>query len=117
VATSADGGHVTVSISHTGTGIPDDVLPMIFDPFFTTKDIGKGTGQGLVRAVVQEGHGGTLLVASEFGSGSTFTIRLPIAGEPQPDRRPLSRRVRSSSSGAAGCSSARASSCGPRSGR
>ncbi|MCU1607677.1 MAG: domain S-box-containing protein [Modestobacter sp.] len=86
VATSAEGGHVTVSISDTGTGIPDDVLPMIFDPFFTTKDVGKGKGQGLalVRAVVQEGHGGTLLVASEPGAGSTFTVRLPIAGEPQP---------------------------------
>jgi signal transduction histidine kinase len=82
VVTSLDGGHVTVSICDTGAGIPDDVLPKIFDPFFTTKSLGKGLGQGLtfVRAVVQEGHGGSLLVDSEPGSGSTFTIRLPVAG-------------------------------------
>jgi PAS domain S-box-containing protein len=87
VATSVDGDHVTASISDTGAGIPEDVLPKIFDPFFTTKGVGRGTGQGLAlaRAVVQEGHGGTLLVASRPGSGSTFTIRLPITGLPQPE--------------------------------
>jgi signal transduction histidine kinase len=47
------------------------VLPKIFDPFFTTTSVGKGTRQGLplVRAIVQEGHGGILLVDSESGSG------------------------------------------------
>jgi signal transduction histidine kinase len=87
VATSVDGDHVTASISDTGAGIPEDVLPKIFDPFFTTKGVGRGTGQGLAlaRAVVQEGHGGTLLVTSRPGSGSTFTIRLPITGLPQPE--------------------------------
>jgi PAS domain S-box-containing protein len=86
VATSVDGAHVTVSISDTGSGIPEDVLPKIFDPFFTTKAVGRGSGQGLalVRAIVQEGHGGTVVAASRPGSGSTFTIRLPISGVPQP---------------------------------
>ena len=86
VATSVDGEHVTVSISDTGAGIPEDVLPKIFDPFCTTKEVGRGSGQGLalVRAIVQEGHGGTVVAASRPGSGSTFTIRLPIAGVPQP---------------------------------
>jgi PAS domain S-box-containing protein len=86
VATSVDGDHVTVSISDTGPGMPEDVLPKIFDPFFTTKQVGRGSGQGLalVRAIVQEGHGGTVVVASRPGSGSTFTIRLPIAGVPKP---------------------------------
>jgi PAS domain S-box-containing protein len=85
-ATSVDGEYVTVSISDTGTGIPEGVLPKIFDPFFTTKEVGRGSGQGLalVRAIVQEGHGGTVVAASRAGSGSTFTIRLPIAGVPQP---------------------------------
>jgi PAS domain S-box-containing protein len=86
VVTSVDDEHVTVSISDTGTGMAEDVLPKIFDPFFTTKEVGKGTGQGLalVRAIVQEGHGGTVAATSRLGSGSTFTIRLPIAGMPQP---------------------------------
>jgi PAS domain S-box-containing protein len=87
IVTSMDGDHVTVSISDTGAGIPEDVLPKIFDPFFTTKSVGRGTGQGLAltRAVVHEGHGGTLLVDSHQGSGSTFTIRLPISGPPRPE--------------------------------
>jgi PAS domain S-box-containing protein len=85
VVTSVDGDHVTVSISDTGAGIPEDVLPKIFDPFFTTQSVGRGTGQGLAlaRAVVREGHGGTLLVDSQPGSGSTFTIRLPVTGPPR----------------------------------
>jgi signal transduction histidine kinase len=86
VTTSVDGEHAIVSISDTGTGMPEDVLAKIFDPFFTTKEVGRGSGQGLalVRAIVQEGHGGTVVVASRPGSGSTFTLRLPIAGLSQP---------------------------------
>jgi PAS domain S-box-containing protein len=84
VATALDGDHVTVAISDTGGGIPDDVRSKIFDPFFTTKDVGKGSGQGLplVHAVVHEGHGGTLTVDSVVGSGTTFTMRLPLDGKP-----------------------------------
>jgi two-component system NtrC family sensor kinase len=87
VATSVDGDHATVSITDTGAGIPESVLPKIFDPFFTTKSVGRGTGQGLTlaRAVVREGHGGTLLVDSRPGAGSTFTVRLPIRGLRQPE--------------------------------
>jgi PAS domain S-box-containing protein len=84
VTTAVDGSDVLVRISDTGTGIPDDVLPKIFDPFFTTKGVGRGTGQGLplARAVIENGHGGTLTVDSRPGDGTTFTVRLPI------DRRP-----------------------------
>jgi len=56
----------------------------IFEPFFTTKPIGKGSGQGLsiACALVVERHGGALHLQSELGEGTTFTIRLPIAGKP-----------------------------------
>lgn len=86
VSTRVDGDHVLVTIADTGTGIPHDVRKRMFDPFFTTKDVGRGSGQGLplVRAVVHEGHGGVLTVDSAVGSGSTFTIRLPIDGKRQP---------------------------------
>ncbi|SFK76103.1 PAS domain-containing sensor histidine kinase [Geodermatophilus ruber] len=79
-----DDEHVSVRISDTGGGIPHDVLPKIFEPFFTTKDVGRGSGQGLplTRAVV-EGHGGTLTVDTRPGSGTTFTIRLPVSGRQQ----------------------------------
>ena len=57
-------------------------MERVFDPFFTTKEVGKGTGQGLAIAhsVVVERHGGELSVQSEMGTGTTFTIAIPIAG-------------------------------------
>jgi PAS domain S-box-containing protein len=83
ITTSLDGDHAVIAISDTGGGIPDDIRSKIFDPFFTTKDVGRGSGQGLplVRAVVQEGHAGTLTVDTTPGSGTTFTIRLPVDGK------------------------------------
>ena len=83
VGTALDGDQAVITISDTGAGIPDDVRAKIFDPFFTTKEVGKGSGQGLplVRAVVQEGHGGSLTVESTVGVGTTFTVRLPIDGK------------------------------------
>ncbi len=58
----------------------------MFEPFFTTKPVGRGSGQGLplVRSVVQEGHGGSIDVASTLGVGTTFTVRLPVDGRPAP---------------------------------
>jgi signal transduction histidine kinase len=85
VATALDGEDVVVRISDTGCGIPDGVRSKIFDPFFTTKDVGRGSGQGLplVRGVVQDGHGGSLIVDSVVGEGTTFTVRIPVNGLPQ----------------------------------
>jgi two-component system NtrC family sensor kinase len=82
VATQLDGEDVTVRITDTGGGIPDDVRDKIFDPFFTTKDVGRGSGQGLplARGIIQEGHGGTLAVESVLGQGTTFVVRIPIEG-------------------------------------
>jgi two-component system, NtrC family, sensor kinase len=80
VRTRLDGDEVEISISDTGTGIPDSARDKIFDPFFTTKEVGKGTGQGLSIAhnVIVNKHGGTLRFESECGKGTTFFIRLPI---------------------------------------
>ncbi|HEU4589650.1 MAG TPA: ATP-binding protein [Steroidobacteraceae bacterium] len=82
VATRVLGEQVEIAISDTGKGIPVEVRSRIFDPFFTTKEVGKGTGQGLAiaRTVVVEKHGGTLHFETEVGKGTTFYIRLPIAG-------------------------------------
>jgi PAS domain S-box-containing protein len=74
-----EAGHwVCLTISDTGTGIPQDNLPHLFEPFFTTKPPGKGTGLGLpqVYGIVGE-HGGYITVDSELGKGTTFTIYLP----------------------------------------
>ena len=79
IATRADGAHVVVAISDTGSGIPEHVRGRIFDPFFTTKEVGKGTGQGLAIAntIVQK-HGGALTFETEIGKGTTFFVRIPV---------------------------------------
>jgi signal transduction histidine kinase len=59
------------------------VLPRIFDPFFTTKGTGEGTGLGLsVSLGIVERHGGQILVESEVGKGTVFTVRLPVVRDP-----------------------------------
>jgi PAS domain S-box-containing protein len=83
IKTSCDSDWVQISIRDTGTGIPEPVQPRIFDYFFTTKPVGKGTGQGLALAhntVVKE-HGGRIWFETAAGKGTTFYIRLPIAGK------------------------------------
>jgi two-component system NtrC family sensor kinase len=70
--------HVRVIISDTGIGISEKNLGKIFDPFFTTKEA-KGTGLGLsVSYGIIERHGGEIEVESNAGTGTTFTIILPI---------------------------------------
>jgi CheY-like chemotaxis protein len=73
-----DGGYVQLSVSDTGSGIPEDIVNKIFEPFFTTKEHGKGTGLGLsmVYGAVKD-HQGFLNVQSTLGVGSVFTIYLP----------------------------------------
>ena len=76
---------VRVEIQDNGGGIPKDVLPKIFDPFFTTKEIGKGTGMGLsISYKIIQQHGGRILVDSEQGAGTVFSILLPIRALEQP---------------------------------
>jgi two-component system NtrC family sensor kinase len=70
---------ISVEISDNGPGMPKDVLQKIFDPFFTTKEVGKGTGLGLsISYSIIEKLGGRIMVASEEGRGTTFTIYLPV---------------------------------------
>jgi two-component system NtrC family sensor kinase len=83
IKTWGEESDVFISIADTGGGIPEYVREYIFEPFFTTKDLGKGTGQGLAiaRAVIVDKHSGSLTFDSS-GEGTTFLIRLPIAGPP-----------------------------------
>ena len=80
VRTYQDGVHAVVEVQDTGSGIPEAARPRVFEPFFTTKSAGKGTGQGLAiaRAIVVDRHGGEISFQTELGSGTTFTVRLPL---------------------------------------
>ena len=73
----------------TGSGIPAESLPKIFDPFYTTKQRGHGTGLGLSIALeIIQKHGGTIAVETEAGTGTTFTIELPVARTAEADHGP-----------------------------
>lgn len=69
---------ISIEIHDNGPGIPKEMVNKIFDPFFTTKEIGKGTGLGLsISYNIVENLGGRMMVASEEGKGTTFTIYFP----------------------------------------
>ncbi len=75
--------YVEISVSDTGSGIPEDHLPYIFDRFYRVDKArsrhGGGSGLGLSIAMwIAEAHGGTLTVNSQKGEGSTFVLRLPL---------------------------------------
>jgi PAS domain S-box-containing protein len=88
VSTRREGDDVVIAIADTGPGIPDHLHERIFDPFFTTKAVGSGTGQGLAiaRTIVVDRHHGTLSFDTHLGMGTTFYVRLPIAGQQRRDK-------------------------------
>ncbi|MCF1752557.1 ATP-binding protein [Mariniradius sediminis] len=78
VATKNTTESVKISVGDNGNGIPDDIKSKIFQPFFTTKPTGSGTGLGLSMSFdIVKAHGGELLVESEIGKGTVFSIILP----------------------------------------
>ena len=76
-------GYVLVSISDTGCGMSQDFIRNnLFQPFQTTKSKGLGIGLYQCKAII-DAHNGTIDVQSQPGSGSTFTIKLPLAASRQ----------------------------------
>jgi signal transduction histidine kinase len=77
------GASIVVIVHDTGEGIPPETVPHIFDPFFTTKSQGTGLGLSVAHGIVQE-HRGLIDVRSERGTGTTFTVVLPLVTEGSP---------------------------------
>lgn len=76
------GAYINLNVGDTGHGIPAEIQDRIFDPFFTTRGKVEGTGMGLsvVHGIVTS-HGGAMTVASEPGTGSVFSVFLPVIEE------------------------------------
>jgi len=81
-AAKHDEQFIAVDITDNGCGIAKKHLERVFDPFFTTKDVGMGTGLGLSVSygIIQE-IGGRIMVDSEEGSWTTFSVYLPVADD------------------------------------
>jgi two-component system NtrC family sensor kinase len=76
------GDYAEIEVSDNGSGIPRENISELFNPFYTTKEMGKGTGLGLsiVYGIVKM-HSGDISVDSKLGKGTTFLIKLPLAGK------------------------------------
>jgi len=68
---------ISISIKDTGIGIQKTIQSNMFDPFFTTKKNGTGLGLSISHQIM-ESMGGTIFFVSNFGKGTTFTLKLPI---------------------------------------
>jgi signal transduction histidine kinase len=77
VRTTHQDSHATVEVSDTGSGIAPERLATIFDDFVTTKRRGLGLGLAISKRIVEQ-LDGTIIVASEVGRGTTFTMRVPL---------------------------------------
>jgi signal transduction histidine kinase len=78
VQTSMEEGLLVISVSDTGKGIPDDILPRIYEPLFSSKRFGVGLGLTVTREIVEK-HGGTITVESRKDSGTKVTLKIPAA--------------------------------------
>jgi signal transduction histidine kinase len=73
-----ENGQLCLSVRDNGTGISPENLSKVFNAFFTTKEAGAGMGLGLTIAQrVARALGGSIVVQSELGVGTVFTLRLP----------------------------------------
>jgi CheY-like chemotaxis protein len=69
---------VKITVQDQGVGITREHLPKVFDPYFTTKQKGSGLGLATSYSIIKK-HGGHIVVDSELGVGTTFSIYIPAS--------------------------------------
>ncbi len=85
VSVRRDNGHIAVSVTDNGAGIPEEDIEVIFDKFqrsgdqLTSTVEGSGLGLSIAKKII-ELHGGAIWAQSKYGAGSTFTFKLPLLG-------------------------------------
>jgi len=88
------GGYVSIRVSDSGTGMPEEIRAKVFEPFFTTKEPGKGSGLGLSQVLgFAKQSGGGVRIDSRVGEGTSVYVYLPRAGGERVDERPVAARI------------------------
>jgi len=72
--------NVRLCFTDQGSGISPEDLDKIFQPYFTTKDVGIGLGLAITERIIKE-HGGTIQVESTLGTGTVFSVLLPLQAD------------------------------------
>ncbi len=81
VFTHREGDRVQVRVTDTGSGMDPEVRAKAFEPYFSTKKHGTGLGLPTTRRIAEE-HGGSLVLTSDPGRGTQFTLDLPVGELP-----------------------------------
>jgi two-component system NtrC family sensor kinase len=91
VYATQNGGHHSVTVEDSGTGVDDETIDRLFEPFFTTKDVGEGSGLGLsITLGIVEQHHGALQLQNRYDehdevTGVSATMALPVVVNEEPD--------------------------------
>lgn len=79
VQVSSENSHAVIEVTDTGKGMSEEVRRKVFQAYYSLRKGGTGLGLAMAKRIIDEHHG-TIEVCSELGKGSSFVVRLPLAG-------------------------------------